>query len=135
MTRQLAFRTLVVTVAFVLASLIGWWALPAAAAVFGAMTHRDRGGPLVAGLSGMLSWAALLGWDAWHGPVGTVAATLGGVFQIRAVGVYGLAIAFPGLLAVCAAIVGRALPATMAGGAAAGAALAAPPPPPPPAPS
>ncbi len=108
MTRQLAMRTLVVTAALTLASLIGWWALPTAAAAFGAMTHRDRGGPVVAGLAGMLSWAALLAWDAWHGPVGTVAATLGGVLQIRPVGVYGLTLAFPGLLAVCAALVGRA---------------------------
>src|SRR5581483_4635337 len=85
-TRQLAMRTLVVTAALTLASLIGWWALPTAAAAFGAMTPRDRGGPVVAGL----------------------AATLGGVLQIRPVGVYGLTLAFPGLLAVCAALVGRA---------------------------
>ncbi|MEA3244812.1 MAG: hypothetical protein U9Q74_01520 [Gemmatimonadota bacterium] len=127
MTRQLAFRTLVVTVAFALASLIGWWALPVAAAAFGAMTHRDRGGPVVAGLSGMLAWALLLAWDAWHGPVSTVASTLGGVLQIRAVGVYGLTLAFPGLLAVCAAIVARAL-ARMATGSAEPASPPNPPP-------
>lgn len=115
MTRQLALRTALVTAAFVLATRIGWWALPVAAAGFGAITHRDRGGPLVAGVSAMLAWAALLGWDAWHGPVGVVAATVGDVLQIRAIGLYGLALAFPGLLAVCAAIVARAVAGAVTG--------------------
>ena len=58
-----------------------------AAALFGVLTARDRGGPLVAGLGAMLAWAALLGYDATQGPVGTVAATLGGVLQVKAIGV------------------------------------------------
>lgn len=113
MTKQMALRTLVVTVAFVAASLIGWWALPVAAAIFGAITRDDRGGPVVAGIAGILSWAAILAYDAWVGPVGRVAATLGGVLQIRPVAVYVLALAFPGLLAVCAALVARAAARTI----------------------
>jgi hypothetical protein len=109
MIRQLALRTLVVTAAFAAATWIGWWALPAAAAAFGAITHRDRGGPIVAGISGALAWAALLVWGATQGPLGTVASTLGGVLGTKAVGVYGLEIAYAGLLAVCAAIVARSV--------------------------
>lgn len=109
MTRQMMLRTAVVTAAFAFASLIGWWALPAAAAVFGAITRRDRGGALVAGLAGMLAWALLLGLDAWAGPVPAVATTLAGVLQIRPAAVYVFTLTFPALLAVCAAIVARAL--------------------------
>ncbi|HVZ47651.1 MAG TPA: hypothetical protein VG916_02630 [Gemmatimonadaceae bacterium] len=128
MTRQLALRTLVVTLAFIAASLLAWWALPVAAAMFGALTRDDRSGAVVAGTAGMLSWAVLLAWDAWAGPVGQVAATLGGVLQIKAVAVYVLTLAFPGLLAVCAAIVARAVArATMPARAPAAAATATPP--------
>ena len=105
--RTLAFRTLVVSIAFVAASAIGWWALPLAAAVFGAITYRDRGGAVVAGFAAMLAWAGILGYDAVRGPVGTVAATLGGVLQIRPVAVYVLTLCFAGLLGVCPALVAR----------------------------
>ncbi|MCC7194789.1 MAG: hypothetical protein IT356_04460 [Gemmatimonadaceae bacterium] len=109
MTRQLALRTVLVAAAFVFATLVSWWAVPLAAAAFGAMTRRDRGGPVVTGVAAILAWAALLVWDAWQGPVGVMASTLGGVLRMRPVGVYGLTLAFPGLLAVCAAIVARAV--------------------------
>jgi len=109
LTMQLAWRILVVTIAFGAASAIGWWALPIAAAVFGAITHLDRGGPLVAGIGGMLSWAVILVYDAARGPVATVAATLGGVLQIKPIAVYVLTLSFAGLLAVCAAIVARSV--------------------------
>ena len=109
LSMQLAWRTLVVTVAFAAAAAIGWWALPIAAAAFGALTYRDRGGPLVAGVAGMLAWAGILAYDAVRGPVGTVAETLGGVLQIRPIAVYVLTLAFAGLLSVCSAIVARSL--------------------------
>ena len=112
MIRQLGFRTCVVAAAFVAASAIAWWAVAIAAALFGVLTARDRGGPLVAGLGAMLAWAALLGYDATQGPVGTVAATLGGVLQVKAIGVYALTLAYAGLIAVCAAVLGRAVART-----------------------
>jgi len=105
--RTLALRTLVVSVAFVAASAIGWWAMPLAAAIFGAITYRDRGGAVVAGCAAMLAWAGILGYDAVRGPVGTVATTLGGVLQIRPIAVYVLTLCFAGLLGVCAALVAR----------------------------
>ncbi|MDA1082110.1 MAG: hypothetical protein O2973_10615 [Gemmatimonadetes bacterium] len=107
MTRRLALRTLVVTMAFVAATAISWWALPIAAGLFGALTARDRSGAVVAGFAGMLAWAAALAYDAVIGPVGAVASTLGGVLQIRPIGVYVLTLSFAGLISVCSAIVAR----------------------------
>jgi hypothetical protein len=109
MRMALLWRTLVVAVALAAASAIGWWAVPVAAAAFGALTWRDRGGPVVAGFAGMLAWTAILAYDATRGPVGTVATTLGGVLQIRPCAVYMLTLAFAGLLSVCSAIVARAV--------------------------
>lgn len=109
MSRSLILRTLLVAIAFAAASAIAWWAVPLAAAVFGALTYRDRGGPVVAACGGMLAWGGILLYDATRGPVGTVAATLGGVLQTRPIAVYVLTIAFAGLLSVCAAIVARAV--------------------------
>ena len=82
------------------------------AALFGVLTTRDRGGPLVAGAGAMLAWASLLVYDATRGPVGTVAATVGGVLQMKPVGVYALTLAYAGLIAVCAAVIGRAVART-----------------------
>jgi hypothetical protein len=57
----------------------------------------------------MLGWAALLAVVAARGPVGTLAAELGGVLNLKVFGVYAVTIAFPGLLAVTSAVVARAL--------------------------
>ena len=67
---------------------------------------------LVAGAGAMLAWASLLVYDATRGPVGTVAATVGGVLQMKPVGVYALTLAYAGLIAVCAAVIGRAVART-----------------------
>ncbi len=109
MSLRLFLRTLVVAVAFTAATAIGWWALPVAAAVFGAMTARDRAGPVVALAAAVAAWAAILAWTATQGPVHTVAVTLGGVLQTRPIAVYVLTLAFGGLMALCAAIVARAV--------------------------
>lgn len=106
---SLIWRTLLVAIALAAASAIAWWAVPIAAAAFGALTYRDRSGPIVAGLAGMLAWTGILVYDATRGPVGTVAETLGGVLQIRPIAVYVLTLAFAGLLSVCSAIIARAL--------------------------
>ena len=109
MTMPILWRTLVVAAALAAASAIGWWAVPVGAALFGALTYRDRGGPVVAGFAGMLAWSGVLVYDTVRGPVATVASTLGGVLQIRPIAVYVLTLAFAGLLSVCAAIVARAI--------------------------
>lgn len=109
MTRRILLRTLVVSLAFVAATAIGWWALPVSAAAFGAATWRDRAGSIVAGVAAMVAWGVILVYDAWFGPVARVASTLGGVLQIRPFAAYVLTLAFAGLTAVCAAIVARSI--------------------------
>ena len=109
MTGRLALRTLLVALAFALMSSIAWWGVAAAAAVFGAITHRDRGGAVVAGFGAIVAWGGILLWDASRGPAGTVATTLGGVLQVNTLAVYVLTIAFAGLLAVCSAVIARGL--------------------------
>ncbi len=109
MSGRLLLRTLVVALAFGAATAIGWWALAIAAAIFGAITARDRSGPVVAAAGAIVAWGAILAWTATQGPVHTVAVTLGGILQTRPIAVYVLTLAFAGLLALCSAIVARAL--------------------------
>ncbi len=95
--------------AFALATfVVGWWAVPVVAACYAAITSAQRGSAVASGVAAMLGWGALLAWTAAHGPVGTLAVELGGILQLKPVGVYATTIAFPGLLAVSAAVVARA---------------------------
>ena len=106
---QLA-RLLLLTAAFAIATFAaGWWAVPLAAAAYAAMTSAQRSSAVIAGLAAMLSWGVLLGITAAQGPVGTLATELGGVLNLGSSAVYAVTIAFPGLLAVSAAVVARAL--------------------------
>lgn len=109
MTSRLLLRAIVVAIAFAAATAVGWWGVPAAAAIFGVITWRDRGGPIVAGLAAILAWGGILIWDAMSGPTNRVAATLGGVLLVHPVAVYVLTLAFAGLLAICSAICSRAV--------------------------
>jgi hypothetical protein len=109
MTRQILLRTLVVAVAFAAATAVTWWGIIVAAAIFGAITSRDRASAVVAGFGAIVAWGGLLIYDAIRGPAGTVAATLGGVLQVHPVAVYVLTLAFAGLLAVCSAVIARGL--------------------------
>ena len=104
-------RVLVVTAVCAAGTfLLGWWAIPLVAAVYcGGTARQQRGGPVVVSVAAMLSWALLLAITASQGPVGTLAATLGGVLSLKPVGVYAVTIAYPGLLAISAAIVARAV--------------------------
>ena len=103
-------RFVLLATAFALATfVIGWWAVPLVAAVYAAITTQQRSSALVSGISAMLGWGALLAITASRGPIGTLATELGGVLQIKPMGVYAITIAFPGLLAISAAVVSRAV--------------------------
>ena len=107
MMRHLLMRTVLVSVAMVLASMIGWWAIPVAGAVFGALTYKESTGPVVAGFGAIIAWSGLLMYGAIRGPVSTVAATVGAVLQTKPIAVYLLTLAFAGLLGICSALVSR----------------------------
>jgi hypothetical protein len=103
-------RLVLLAAAFAIATFVlGWWAVPVVAAVYAAMSSAQRSSALASGLAAMLGWAALLAIAAARGPVGTLAAELSGILQIKPLGVYAVTIAFPGLLAISAAIVARAV--------------------------
>ena len=53
-------RIVVLAAAMAAATWIGWWMVPVVGAAWGALTYRERGGPLVAGIAGMVAWGALL---------------------------------------------------------------------------
>ena len=76
-------------------------------AVFGALTYKDRAGPLVAGFGAIIAWSGILAYDAFRGPVSTVAQTVGGVLQTKPIAVYVLTLAFAGLMGICSALVSR----------------------------
>ncbi len=106
---QLARLVLLATAFAVATFALGWWAVPLVAAGYAAITTAQRGSAIISGLAAMLGWGALLAITASRGPVGTLATELGGVLQLRPIGVYAVTIAFPGLLAISAAVVARAL--------------------------
>jgi hypothetical protein len=87
----------------------GWWAVPIVAALYGAAFRWSRGSGLLAGVAGIASWGVLLGLTAFAAPIGHLASILGGVLNVRTVGVYVLTLCYPGLLALTAALVARSV--------------------------
>jgi hypothetical protein len=103
-------RLVLLATAFAIATFVlGWWAVPIVAAVYAAVSSAQRSSAVASGLAAMLGWAALLAITASRGPVGTLATELGGVLQLKPIGVYAVTIAFPGLVAISAAVVARAI--------------------------
>ncbi|MFI5244180.1 MAG: hypothetical protein ACHQQR_03065 [Gemmatimonadales bacterium] len=103
-------RFVLLAAAYALATFaVGWWAVPLVAVAYAAITTAQRGSAVLSGFAAMVGWGALLAITASQGPVGTLATELGGVLQLKPVAVYAVTFAFPGLLAVSAAVVGRAL--------------------------
>jgi hypothetical protein len=87
----------------------GWAAVPVIAAVWGLIARRQRGSALAAGLAGIIAWGALLALDAVRGPLTPLAQQLGSLFSVRAIAVYAVTLALPGLLAVTAALLARSV--------------------------
>jgi hypothetical protein len=80
------------------------WAAPAVlGAAWAAVRRDDAFVPLLASLSGMLGWGALLGVQAFAGPVARVAEVVGAAMQVGAGPLLVLTLAFPALLAGAAA--------------------------------
>jgi hypothetical protein len=103
-------RIVLLATAFAVATFVlGWWAVPLVAAVYAGISVQQRGSALLSAFAAMVGWGALLAITASRGPVGTLATELGGVLNIKPIGVYVVTIAFPGLLAVSAAVVTRAI--------------------------
>jgi hypothetical protein len=96
--------------AFALASaamtvIAGWWSIPALAALWVRVVPRAPMPATTCGLGAASGWALLLAWNAVHGPVGTVARRVGGLFLVPGWVFLGVTLLFGGLLAAAAAIV------------------------------
>jgi hypothetical protein len=91
--------------------LLGWWAVPAIAAVWGIVYGRDgaRGAGGRAALAGALAWLALLAFDAARGPLLGLATILGGVMGLPPVALVAVTLVFPALAAWSAATIAVAL--------------------------
>src|SRR5581483_6977066 len=101
-----ALRVMTLALAVALATAwLGWWSVPAVAALGTVLSGLRPAAIRRAALGGALGWALLLGWTALHGPVGEVARRLAGVFALPVWALVVLTLAFPALLAGCAAAV------------------------------
>jgi hypothetical protein len=89
--------------------LIGWWAVPIVAALWGALARGRRGTGWMPALAAALAWAAILVYDAIVGAVGVLADRLGEVMGVPAAVLPVLTLAFPALLAWSAAYLAGAL--------------------------
>jgi hypothetical protein len=82
---------------------MGWWTVPAVAAVWGILVGTTR--PWLAGLAAATAWGALLAgapWDAFR----RLAPRLGGIFHLPGWGMVALTLGFAWLLGWSAARVG-----------------------------
>jgi hypothetical protein len=85
--------------------LAGWWTIPLLAAVWVRVLPRATASTCAFGAA--LGWALLLAGAAVHGPAGTVAHRVGGVFLLPGWGFVALTLVFAALLAALAAIAAR----------------------------
>ena len=93
----------------VLTIVIGWLAVPIAAAVWGALRRGRPGAGRLAALAAALAWGAILVYDAVVGPVGVLSERLGEVMGVPALVLPLITLAFPALLAWSAAHLASAL--------------------------
>jgi hypothetical protein len=102
---------LVLTLAFAAASVLGWWAIPATAALWGILRPIARWPALFAAAAAALAWSGWLVADAIspRGDFGGLAARLAGIFSLPAPVLIALTVLFAALLAGSAAYVAGAI--------------------------
>lgn len=102
---------LVLTLAFAAASMLGWWAIPATAALWGILRPIARRPALFAAAAASLAWAAWLLVDALspRGDFTGLAGRLAGILTLPAPALLALTILFGALLAGTAAYLAGAL--------------------------
>jgi hypothetical protein len=102
---------LLLTLAFVAASTLGWWAIPATAALWGLMRPIGGRPALFAAAAAALAWTAWLVVDALspRGDFGGLATRLAGIFSLPAPALIAFTVLFAALLAGSAAYVAGAI--------------------------
>lgn len=102
---------LVLTLAFAAASMLGWWAIPATAALWGILRPIARRPALFAAAAAALAWTVWLLVDAIspRGDFSGLAVRLGGIFSLPAPVLIAVTVLFAALLAGIAAYVAGAI--------------------------
>lgn len=96
-----ALAFLVLVLAFAVGSILGWWAVPATAALWGALRPSVTRPALQAALAAALAWAGWLVADgiAGKGVFGVLAARLSSLMSIPSFGLVVLTLVFAAILA------------------------------------
>ena len=102
---------LVLTLAFAAASMLGWWAIPATAALWGLLRPMARRPALFAAASAALAWTAWLLVDGLspRGDFSGLATRLAGIFSLPAPALLAITVIFAALLSGSAAYVAGAI--------------------------
>jgi len=102
------------TLAFAAASALGWWAVPATAALFGILRPVARRPALFAAASAAIAWSGWLLADGLssRGDFSALAVRLGGIFSLPAPALPAITVIFAALLAGSAAYVAGAIAPT-----------------------
>lgn len=102
---------LMLTLAFAAAAVLGWWAIPATAALWGILRPVSRRPALVAAASAALAWSGWLLADGLspRGDFSALATRLAGIFSLPAPGLIAVTVLFAALLAGGAAYVAGAI--------------------------
>ena len=93
----------------VLTWLLGWWAVPLAAFVAGAVLAGRRGIAWLVAIAAAGAWGAILLFDAARGRLPVLAHALGDVMRIPAAALIAITLLFAALLAWGAAVIGTEL--------------------------
>jgi len=85
---------------------LGWWCVPVLGLLYGAARGKGAGLALEAGAGAALGWAGVLAWSAPLGPLWQLAVRAGGIFGLPGWAFVAVTLAFAGLLAAPAAVLG-----------------------------
>ena len=107
--RRLLQWSALVALMIVATILLGWWTVPILGGVWGAAMAASRRVALTAAAAGATSWAILLVWTAFQGPVGSLAVKVGAIFGLPGLAFLTLPVLFAALLAGAAAGTSAAL--------------------------
>lgn len=103
-------RVFILLVAFALVTLfLGWWTVAIVGGLWGLVARRETLPTPTAAVAAGLSWALLLAWAAFHGPVVDLAGKVGTVMQLPGLGILAITLLFPMALAGSAAMLAGAL--------------------------
>ncbi len=108
--KRAALQTIMLSIAFALATaVLGWGVIPALAAIWGFTAREEEHPAMVAAAGAGLGWLLLLVWVATQGPMGEVARRAGGVMSVPGAVMVILTLLYPMVVAWAAAALTNAI--------------------------